>query len=88
MKRVDISEATASLAEYAKTANGDTVVVTVNGQPIVAVVPIPNADLETVSLSSNPKFLSILERSRASYRAQGGISLKDLEREFADSSDP
>lgn len=87
VKKVDISEATASLAEYAKQANGDTIVVTVNGQPLVAVVPVPNADLETVSLSTHPQFLAILERSRESYRAHGGIPLADIEREFAENSE-
>ena len=37
-------------------------------------------DEETVALANNPKFLEILERSRARYKAEGGISLEEMRR--------
>jgi hypothetical protein len=51
-----------------------------HGKPIAAVIGIENADLETVSLSNNPKFLAILERSRARHQAEGGISTEEMRR--------
>jgi hypothetical protein len=46
------------------------------------VVPIRNADDETVSLSTNRKFLAIIERSRSRTKKDGGISSKELRRRF------
>jgi hypothetical protein len=41
---------------------------------------IENADWETISLSDNPKFLAILERSRKRLREEGGISPDEMRR--------
>jgi hypothetical protein len=50
------------------------------GKPFAAVVPIRNADEETVSLSTNRKFLAIIERSRSRTKKEGAISSKELRR--------
>ncbi len=78
MKILDIAEATAPLAEYTRDVATDPVVVTVGGKPVAALVAVENADLETVSLGSDPKFLAIIERSRLNHRAEGGISSKAI----------
>lgn len=80
MKTIELSEATGALAEYAQVAAKEPVVVLDHGRPIAAVIAIENGDLETVSLSSNPKFLAILERSRTRHQAEGGISAKEMRR--------
>ena len=49
-----------------------------NGQPIAAVVTMPNIDAETAALSQNPQFLAIMERSRIRYAQEGGISSADM----------
>ncbi|MBW4634688.1 MAG: hypothetical protein KME30_23100 [Iphinoe sp. HA4291-MV1] len=59
---------------------GQPVIITSNGQPIAALITLENADLETVSLSSNPKFIELIERSRARRRAEGGISSTEMRR--------
>lgn len=80
MKVIEREKATESLAAYtAKVGNGP-VVVTDKGKPVAALVPIENADLETVSLSLNPKFIEIIERARASIRETGGISSEEMRR--------
>ena len=56
------------------------VIVTRKGKPIVALVSIENADLETVSLSTNRKFLKLIERSRVRQRTEGGISSDEMRR--------
>jgi hypothetical protein len=43
-------------------------------------VSIPNADIETVSLSNNPRFIALIERSRARQRSEGGISSEEMRR--------
>jgi hypothetical protein len=50
------------------------------GKPFAAVVPIRNADEETVFLSTNRKFLAIIERSRSRTKKEGAISSKELRR--------
>ncbi|GFP30124.1 hypothetical protein HKBW3S42_00212 [Candidatus Hakubella thermalkaliphila] len=80
MKTVEMTQATASLAEYARQVGLEPIVVTVKGKPIAAVVAIENADMETVSLSTNPQFLALIERSRARQQAEGGISSEEMRR--------
>lgn len=50
------------------------IIVVKGGKPLAAVVPIRNADEETMSLSTNRKFLAIIERSRSRIKKEGGIS--------------
>lgn len=80
MKTVDISQATAPLADYARDASKEPIIVTAEGQPIAALVPIENADWETVQLSTHPQFLAIIERSRARQNAEGGLSSEEMRR--------
>jgi antitoxin (DNA-binding transcriptional repressor) of toxin-antitoxin stability system len=83
MKTVDIADATASLAEYAKKVNKGLVVLTARGQPVAALVRIKNADLETVALSTNPEFLALIERSRVRALEEGTISSVEMRRRLA-----
>jgi len=78
MKVVEISKATTSLGDYARRLRKRPVVVTRKGKPVAALVPIENADLESISLSTNPKFLAIIERSRQRMKTEGGIPMEEM----------
>jgi prevent-host-death family protein len=80
MKKIEITKASGPLSEYAQKAKKDPIVVTKKGKPIAAVVPVPNADTETVSLSTSDKFLAIIERSRSRHKKEGGISSSEIRR--------
>jgi antitoxin (DNA-binding transcriptional repressor) of toxin-antitoxin stability system len=80
MRTVEIAKATLPLADYTKDVKKEPVVVTFRGKPIAALVGIKNADMETVSLSNNPQFLALIERSRARQKARGGISTEEMRR--------
>jgi prevent-host-death family protein len=80
MKEIELETATAPLAEYARHVGADPVVLTVNGKPVAALVPIEDADLETTALSTNPEFLTLIERSRARLKAEGGLSTEEVHR--------
>ena len=80
MKTIEMSEATAPLAEYAQEVGKEPLILTVDGRPVAALVPIENADLETVTLSAHPEFLALIERSRARQRAEGGVSGEEIRR--------
>ena len=82
MKVIEQAQATDSLADYAAKIDSGPVVVTRHGQPVAALVPIENADMETVSLSTNRGFLDLIERSRARVRAEGAISPEEMRRRF------
>jgi antitoxin (DNA-binding transcriptional repressor) of toxin-antitoxin stability system len=86
MNVIERANATASLADYAAAIDKGAVIVTEGGQPIAALVPIENADLETASLSTNPRFLELIERSRARVRVEGGISAEEMRRKFGKAS--
>jgi antitoxin (DNA-binding transcriptional repressor) of toxin-antitoxin stability system len=74
LKRLEIAEATAPLAEYARDVREEPLVLTIGGKPVAALVSIENADLETVTLSTHPQFLALIERSRSRQKAEGGLS--------------
>ena len=82
MKIIEQTDATASLADYAADIGSGPLVVTSHGQPVAALVPIHNADVETVALSTNPEFLDLIERSRVRARAEGGIPSAEMRRRF------
>jgi antitoxin (DNA-binding transcriptional repressor) of toxin-antitoxin stability system len=82
MKVVDTADATGTLADYTSQIASGPVIVTEHGQPVAALVAIENADLETVSLSSNPQFLELIERSRARVRSEGSVSAEEMQRRF------
>jgi antitoxin (DNA-binding transcriptional repressor) of toxin-antitoxin stability system len=78
MKTVEMAKATASLKEYARNVSKETLVLTLHGKPVAALVPIVNADSETVTLSTDSGFLALIERSRARQKAEGGISSAEM----------
>jgi prevent-host-death family protein len=80
MKTLEMTKATASLAKYARQASQEPVIVTEDGKPVAALISIENADRETVTLSTNPQFLALIERSRARHKSEGGISSKEMRR--------
>ena len=88
MKKLELSEATDSLAKYAQAIENEPVIVTDNGRPVAALLPIENADWETVTLSSDPRFLALIERSRTRQHAEGGISSEAMRRRLKKPSSP
>ncbi len=72
MRTLEMAKATAPLAQYARRVDKDPVVLTVQGKPVAALVAVRNADLETLTLSTHPQFLALIERSRARHKAEGG----------------
>ena len=80
MKSVEMKQATATLADYAREVDKEPVIVTERGRPVAALMPIRNADRETVTLSTHPQFLALIERSRSRHETAGGISSAEMRR--------
>ena len=82
MKVVEREQATETLAAYTAEVGNGPVVVTDQGKPVAVLVPIDNADLETVALSTNRLFIDLIERSRERVGSEGGISSEQMRRRF------
>jgi prevent-host-death family protein len=80
MRTLEMAKATAPLADYARDLNKEPVILTVRGKPVAALVPVENADTETVALSTNPRFLALIERARVRRKAEGGVSGAEMRR--------
>lgn len=81
MKEVEIEDATASLAEYARAAvNDEPVILTRRGKPVAAVVSLKGIDRDSLALSQSAAFRSIIARSRARHEAEGGLSAAEMRR--------
>lgn len=77
-KTIKISKANLPLSDYTKEVKKEPVIITKKGKPVAVLVSISNADVETVSLSNNPKFITLIERSRARQKSEGGISSEEM----------
>jgi prevent-host-death family protein len=80
MKTVELRDATLSLADYAREAADGPLVVTVRGKPVAALVPVEGMDPESLSVSTNPQFVDLIEKSRRSLEEKGGVSSEEVRR--------
>jgi hypothetical protein len=80
MTKVEFKNASRPLSEYATKARKAPVVVYKREKPFAAVIPLRNADEETLALSTNRKFLKIIDRSRVRVKREGAISPGKLRR--------
>ena len=78
MKTLEIRDATAPLRDYAEGMGNEAVILTLDGKPVAALLAIDHADWETVALSTNPRFIELIDRSRARHAAEGGIPADTL----------
>jgi antitoxin (DNA-binding transcriptional repressor) of toxin-antitoxin stability system len=82
MKIIERQNATEPLAAYTAEVGNGPVVITEQGKPVAVLIPIENADLETVALGTNRRFIELIERSRVRVRAEGEISSEQMRRRF------
>jgi prevent-host-death family protein len=78
MRTVEFANAKLPLSEYARKVKKEPFIITKEGKPVAALVSLENTDMETVSLSNNPKFIRLIERSRSRQKTEGGISAEEI----------
>ncbi len=83
MKTVELTEASAHLAEYARSVEHEPLILTSEDKPIAALVSLQNVDEESLALSTNPEFLQIVEAARGEVKRGEVISLEDMKRELS-----
>lgn len=74
MKTIEINKATGPVADYAEGIGKIPVVFTKRGKPIAALISLKSVDPETLRLSTDPKFIALIEKSRDRLKDEGGIS--------------
>jgi hypothetical protein len=82
MKVVPLEETTLTVTQLEEMVKDGPVILTRNGQPLLAVNDVSGSDWESLSLASHPRFLAIIEESRRAYQEEGGIRLDDLRRDL------
>ncbi len=82
MKTIEINQANDTLAYYTDNVKKESIIITDHGKPIAALFSLYKADMETVSLSTNPDFIKIIQKSRKSINEKGGILSKDLRKQL------
>jgi PHD/YefM family antitoxin component YafN of YafNO toxin-antitoxin module len=74
------SDSTISLADYVRSLGREPAIAAFDGKPVAVLVAI--ADIETVSLSYNPQFLKIIDRSRQQQKAGKVVSSEDVRKKL------
>lgn len=77
MKTIEISEISTLLENYGEAEQP--LIITRNGQPVAALFPVGDNDIESLKLSMNPKFMNIIETSRKNQKQEGRIFLEDID---------
>lgn len=80
MKRIAIESCNLSIQELAKIAETEPVILTREGNPVLGIVGIDEAEVEAWSLGSNLDFLAMMERFRDRGRWEGGVPLAEVRR--------
>jgi antitoxin (DNA-binding transcriptional repressor) of toxin-antitoxin stability system len=82
MKTLKLSQASRPLAEYADELDDEIVVLMKKNRAVAAIVPLRNVDRESLSLSTNPKFLKLIQRPRADFAAGRTRSVQEVRELF------
>ena len=78
MKVMSPEESDLRRSELTALTKATTIIVTKKGAPVFSIRRLSKDDRERLALATNPQFQAILERSRRSYRAKGGITMDEL----------
>jgi hypothetical protein len=82
MKKMEVAQATNPLEEYARELGNEPLILTDGGRAVAALYPIDDDDLDSLVLSLNPRFQTIVEQARAESRESLGLSADEVRREL------
>jgi hypothetical protein len=84
MKTLEVADATAPLAEYARKNRRETLLLTRRGRAYAALMPVSTqTDLENLRVSSSPEFQALIAESRRINPPGTGLSTEDVRRTLA-----
>ena len=82
MKKVELARATDSLESYARRLGQEPLVLTEDGHAIAALLPVDDAEVESMMLSLSPKFQAIIDGARAEHESGASLSAEEARREL------
>ena len=82
MKTVDLAKASKSLSAYAHDLGEEPVILTVDDEPVAALVSLKNVDRESLVLSTSPAFLRLMQAARDELARGDSVSLEEIKREL------
>jgi hypothetical protein len=82
MKAIKMPKELEPFLEAAENSAEETLVFTDKKRPIAALVSLRKVDRESLALSTNPEFLSIIETARKEIRAGKKASLDEVEKKL------
>jgi hypothetical protein len=78
MKTMEMPASQGEFQRAMRQGRREGIVLIERGKPVAAIVPIEDADAETLSLSTNPTFLKILRQSFKQLDAGRALSLAEM----------
>jgi antitoxin (DNA-binding transcriptional repressor) of toxin-antitoxin stability system len=81
VKTVDLAKASKSLSAYAHDLGEEPVILTVDDEPVAALVSLKNVDRESLVLSTSPAFLRLMQAARDELARGDSVSLEEIKRE-------
>lgn len=88
MTRVELTEATAPLADYARKAKRGPVVLTRRGRPVAMLRLLTDEERENYLISTHPGFVELIRKSRETCPPGSGIPLEEIARELGRTASP
>jgi len=82
MTTVTLEQDKLTLQELATLAQDGPVLITEHGQPVMAVVPLDEAEAEAWLMGQSEELMELVEQSRQRLREEGSLSLKDMRTEL------
>lgn len=82
MKIIDLEKASKPLNEYTKEIDNEILILKSKNKPVAAIVSLKNVDIESISLSTNPEFLEIIENSRKEFKLGERISFEEMKKDI------
>jgi hypothetical protein len=82
MKTVDLAKASKSLSAYAGDLGEEPIILTVDNEPVAALVSLKNVDRESLTLSTSPAFLRLMKEARKEFEKGDSFSLEEIKREL------
>jgi len=80
MRKIEITQATNPLGQYARELESIPLVLTQDGHAVAALLPIDDADLESLAMSLSPRFQAVIDLARAEYREGRTLSPDEVRR--------
>lgn len=79
MKIASVADVKARFSEFLRETRSGPVIITKNGRPSAVLLPIENeTDLERLILAYSPRFREIVEQSKQSILAGGGLTHEEF----------